>query len=152
MTQTRLCWPRLYRCGYRCQECVELIPMIWYAFLSCLSSALNPLLCPLCWKKVLVFAHSSQGPFLSTLCPVAPDLWPVPVCLADCEPLLVLVVSASRCPHTDYPPLLSRRASDFFCCTSLFSVIVFCNPPSCSGTRVHLCSKGHDLHLEGALL
>lgn len=100
-----------------------------------LPSALNPLLGPLCWKFLPLHTAPMAFFFLPALCPVAPDLRPVPVCLW-------LIVSPSLSllclPPAAYTLIILRVAScpgaDFnFCCTSPVPVLGFYNlPSSCS--------------------
>lgn len=124
-------WPRVYRCGYRCQECVELIPRIGYVpppHHHHLPSALNPLLCPAYCAESSCLCKQLPWLFFSALCPAAPDLQPVPVCF-----WLIASPSLSLClPPAAYTLIIllvsSHPGGDFnFCRTSPFPVLVFYN-------------------------
>lgn len=141
-----LCWPWVYRCGYRCQECVELISGF---------SALSPNTFPFALTPPppsrIVFLY----PFVCHSC-----LARACVSLPDCEHLLVPVLSAPHCQSADY-----RHATltSFFAALLHFLLSFFYYPRPLSpgtantlhpGAKVHLhlcgslggeCSKGHDL-------
>lgn len=112
-----------------------------------LPSALNPLLCPLCWK----FLPLHTAPLALFFSPLSSSSWSsavlVPLWLIASPSLSLLCL-----PPAAYTLIIpSHPGGDFnFCCTSPFPVLVFYNLlSSCACTKVHLhlCSKGHDLDL-----
>lgn len=116
-------WPQVCRCGCACQECVGLIPRIWYAFplTFCVHCAEGSCLCTQLPALFLFFN------------PLSSSSWslPVPVCLwliaSPSMPLLCL-------PPTACAPIIlrvsSRPGGDFnSCCNFLFSSSIICCPP-----------------------
>lgn len=135
-----------YQCGYRCQECVELILSIWFAFALTFPLLDTPLsislvyhaapvfpMCRMCYFTFDFYVHTQLLPHaLPSISLLTGSCLLLSIHLYfkqfDCSPLLVLVFPVSYfslCLLTHYLlPLFLPPFGDFtLCCTSPSSLL-----------------------------